>query len=115
MGRITLPRLVQVMCENPAKIFGLYPQKGSLDPGADADIVLFDPSVQHTLSAESQHCNADYTMFEGKRVTGKPVMTMQRGEILVENGVMQRAKGRARYLPGNRDLTAYAESGYAVS
>jgi dihydropyrimidinase len=115
MGRITLPRLVQVMCENPAKIFGLYPQKGSLDPGADADIVLFDPSVQHTLSAETQHCNADYTMFEGKRVTGKPVMTMQRGEILVENGVMQRPKGRARYLPGNRDLTAYAESGYAVS
>jgi len=114
-GRITLPRLVQVMCENPAKIFGLYPQKGSLDPGADADIVLFDPTVEHTLSAESQHCNADYTMFEGKQVTGKPVLTMQRGEILVENGVMQRPKGRARYLPGDRELTAYAETGYAVS
>ncbi len=114
-GRITLPRLVQVMCENPAKIFGLYPQKGSLDPGADADIVLFDPTVEHTLSAESQHCNADFTMFEGKQITGKPVLTMQRGEILVENGVMQRPKGRARYLPGNRELTAYAESGFAVS
>ena len=114
-GRITLPRLVQVMCENPAKIFGLYPQKGSLDPGADADIVLFDPTVEHTLSAESQHCNADFTMFEGKQITGKPVLTMQRGEILVENGVMQRPKGRARYLPGNRELTAYAESGYGVS
>ena len=114
-GRITLPRLVQVMCENPAKIFGLYPQKGSLDPGSDADIVLFDPTVEHTLSAETQHCNADYTMFEGKQVVGKPVLTMQRGEVLVENGVMQRAKGGARYLPGNRDLAAYAESGYAVS
>ena len=115
MGRITLPRLVQVMCENPAKIFGLYPQKGSLDPGSDADIVLFDPSVEHTLSAETQHCNADYTMFEGKQVTGKPVLTMQRGEILVENGVMQRPKGRARYLPGDRDLTAYADNGHPVS
>ena len=114
-GRITLPRLVQVMCENPAKIFGLYPQKGSLDPGSDADIVLFDPTVEHTLSAETQHCNADFTMFEGKQVVGKPVLTMQRGEILVENGVIRRPKGRARYLPGNRDLTAYAESGHSVS
>ena len=113
-GRITLPRLVQVMCENPARIFGLYPQKGSLDPGADADVVLFDPTVEHTLSAEEQHCNADYTMFEGKRVTGKPVMTMQRGEILVENGVMQRPKSRARYLPGDPNLAAYAPGGHAV-
>ena len=113
-GRITLPRLVQTMCENPAKIFGLYPQKGSLDPGADADVVLFDPTVEHTLSAEEQHCNADFTMFEGKRVTGKPIMTMQRGEILVENGEMQRPKGRANYLPGKPNLAAYAESGHPV-
>ena len=114
-GRITLPRLVQVMCENPAKIFGLYPQKGSLDPGADADIVLFDPTLEHTLSAETQHCNADFTMFEGKRVTGKPVFTMQRGEVLVENGVMQRPTGRARYLPGDANLTAYAPTGHPVN
>ncbi len=111
-GRLTLPRLVQVMCENPAKIFGIYPQKGSLSPGADADIVLFDPTVEHTLSAEAQHCIADYTMFEGKRVVGMPVLTMQRGEILVENGEMRRPKGRAKYLPGNPDLAAYAPSGH---
>ena len=113
-GRITLPRLVQVMCENPAKIFGLYPQKGSLDPGADADIALFDPAARHTLSAEAQHCLADFTMFEGKEVIGQPVLTMQRGEIIVENGVMHRPKGRANYLPGNRDLAAYAPAGYKV-
>ena len=113
-GRITLPRLVQVMCENPAKIFGLYPQKGSLDPGADADIALFDPAARHTLSAEAQHCVADFTMFEGKEVIGQPVLTMQRGEIIVENGVMHRPKGRANYLPGNRDLAAYAPAGYRV-
>ena len=114
MGRITLPRLVQVMCENPAKIFGLYPQKGSLDAGADADIVLFDPAARHTLSAEAQHCIADFTMFEGKDVIGQPILTMQRGEIIVEDGMMHRPKGRAKYLPGNRDLAAYAPSGYAV-
>ena len=114
MGRITLPRLVQVMCENPAKIFGLYPQKGSLDAGADADIVLFDPATRHTLSAEAQHCIADFTMFEGKDVIGQPILTMQRGEIIVEDGMMHRPKGRAKYLPGNRDLAAYAPSGYAV-
>ena len=114
MGRITLPRLVQVMCENPAKIFGLYPKKGSLDPGTDADIVLFDPAIEHTLSAEAQHCLADFTMFEGKDVIGQPIMTMQRGEILVENGVMHRPKGRAEYLPGNRELAAYAPNGHKV-
>ena len=114
MGRITLPRLVQVMCENPAKIFGLYPKKGSLDPGTDADIVLFDPAIEHTLSAEAQHCLADFTMFEGKNVIGQPILTMQRGEILVENGVMHRPKGRAEYLPGNRELAAYAPNGHKV-
>ncbi len=114
-GRITLPRLVQVMCENPAKIFGLYPKKGSLDPGADADIVLFDPSLEHVLSAEEQHCIADYTMFEGKRVVGKPVLTMQRGEILVENGIMRGRMGQAEYLPGNPSLAAYAPGGHGVS
>ena len=115
VGRLSLPRLVQVMCENPAKIFGLYPRKGSLDPGADADIVLFDPKIEHVLSAEAQHCNADYTMFEGKHVLGQPVLTMQRGEILVENGLMHRPKSRAQYLVGDRELTAYAPGGHPVS
>lgn len=114
-GRITLPRLVQVMCENPAKIFGLYPQKGAIDPGSDADIVLFDPSVAHTLSAEAQHCNADFTMFEGKEVLGKPVFTMQRGEIIVENGEMHRSKGHAKFLPGVRELAAYSPFGHPVT
>ena len=114
-GRITLPRLVQVMSENPAKIFGLYPQKGAIEAGSDADILLFDPSVAHTLSAEAQHCIADFTMFEGKKVLGKPVFTMQRGEIIVENGEMKRNKGNAKFLRGNRELAAYAPSGHNVN
>ena len=113
-GRVTLPRLVQVLCENPAKIFGLYPQKGALESGSDADIVIFDPSIEHTLGAESQHCIADFTMFEGKTVLGKPVFSMQRGEILIRDGEMKRSKGRARYLPGRRELSAYAPSGHPV-
>ena len=76
--------------------------------------MLFDPAVQHTLSAEAQHCLADFTMFEGKDVIGQPIMTMQRGEIIVEDGVLHRPKGRASYLPGNPNLAAYAPTGYKI-
>ena len=114
-GRITLPRLVQVMCENPAKIFGLYPKKGALLPGSDADIVLFDPTVAHTLSAESQHCNADFTMFEGKEILGKAVFSMQRGEVIIEDGELKRARGRAQFLPGKSELATWAPNGHRIS
>lgn len=113
-GRITLPRLVQTMCENPAKIFGLYPQKGTLQVGSDADVVIFDPSYEHTLSAEVQHTNADFTMFEGKQVLGKPIFTMQRGEIIIENGELKRARGKAKYLPGDVNLASYAPAGHPI-
>ena len=103
------------MCENPAKIFGLYPRKGALRPGSDADLVLFDPAVTHTLSAEAQHCNADFTTFDGKEVLGKPVFSMQRGDIVIEDGEMRRSPGRARFLPGRSDLAAYSPEGYAVA
>ena len=115
LGRITLPRLVQVVCENPAKIFGLYPKKGAIQPGSDADIVLFDPSIQHTLSAEVQHTNADFTMFEGKEVLGKPVWSMQRGDILIEDGELRRPTGQAKYLPGDVNSAAYAPNGHPVT
>ena len=113
-GRITICRLVQVMCENPAKIFGLYPRKGALRPGSDADLVLLDPTVRHTLSAEAQHCNADFTIFEGKEVLGKPVFTMQRGEVVIDDGEMKRPQGQAQYLEGIPELAAYAPNGHAV-
>lgn len=113
-ARITLPRLVQVMCENPAKIFGLFPRKGTIQSGSDADIVLFDPTVQHTLGAEAQHGNADFTSFEGKEVLGKPVFTMQRGEVVIEAGQLRRSSGRARFLPGDRNLAAYTRGGHQV-
>jgi dihydropyrimidinase len=113
-GRITLPRLVQTMCENPAKIFGLYPQKGALQVGSDADIVLLDPAARFTISASNMHGNADFTLFEGKEVVGAPVLVMQRGEVVVEDGQLKREAGRAKFLPGNRDTAAYAEKGFTV-
>ena len=113
-GRITLPRLVQLFCENPAKIFGLYPQKGTLQVGSDADLVLWDPAVQTTASIERQHGNTDFCSFEGFQLVGMPVLTMQRGEVVVENGQLIRPQGRARFLPGNPDKAAYAAGGYKV-
>lgn len=113
-GRITLPRLVQVMCENPAKIFGLYPRKGSLQVGSDADLVIIDPALKYTISENDLHSNADFTIFEGKEITGAPVFSMQRGEVIIENGELKRPPGKAKFLSGNRELTAYAEKGFAV-
>ncbi|HEY51669.1 MAG TPA: amidohydrolase family protein [Dehalococcoidia bacterium] len=113
-GRITLSRLVQTMCENPAKIFGLYPKKGVIQKDSDADLVIFDPNMPFTISAEGMHSNADFTIFEGKGVIGAPVFSMQRGEVIIEDGQCQRKQGNAQFLPGNRDLATYAKSGFPV-
>ena len=97
-GWLSLARLAQVMCENPARIFGLYPQKGTIQPGSDADLVLFDPMSRACISYSSQHSNASYTAYEGLEVLGEPVMSMQRGDILLENGTLHARSGSGRYL-----------------
>ena len=97
-GRISLPRLIQVMCETPAKLFGLYPRKGALAVGSDADVVIWDPAVRHTISQATQHSGCDYTLYEGREVTGRPVLTMQRGAVIVEEGKLVATPGRARFL-----------------
>ena len=107
-GKITLPRLVQVLCENPAKIFGLYPQKGSLSPGADADIVIWDPTRPHLVNG--QHGNTDYSSFDGFQLLGMPVLTIQRGEVVIEGGRVMRKQGRARFIKGNPNSTPYAKA-----
>ena len=100
-GRITLPRLVELFCENPARIFGLYPQKGVIQKGADADIVIFDPTAPHTIRAKNLHLKVDYSMYEGRKCLGAPALVMQRGKILMEKGELKIDPGRGRYLPGN--------------
>ncbi len=97
-GRMGLERLVQVMCENPARIFGLYPQKGVLQPGSDADLVIFDPRARLKVSAETQHSHAAYTAYEGMSLHGAPVLSIQRGEILVEGGEVRVHPGRGQFL-----------------
>ncbi len=97
-GEISLVRLVQVLCENPARIFGLYPQKGTLQPGSDADLVIFDPAKQFTYHAENQHSHVGYTLFEGRQVLGFPVMTFQRGQPVLENGEICAVPGQGQFM-----------------
>jgi dihydropyrimidinase len=97
-GRLSLNRWVQVCCTNPARLFGLYPRKGSLEIGADADLVVFDPNKQVTLTKSILHEQVDYTPYEGFEVQGTPVMTIQRGRVIVEEGVFHGAPGDGRYL-----------------
>ena len=98
-GRIGVCKLVQLLCENPAKIFGLFPQKGILREGADADLVVFDPGLAHTIEHRTQHSGAPYTLYEGRKCLGKPVLTMQRGKVVVENGEMKMKTGEAKFHP----------------
>ena len=97
-GRIKPSKLVQLFSENPAKIFGLYPKKGAIQKGSDADLVVFDPKYVHTIQHETLHSRAPYTLYEGRRCLGKPVLTMQRGKILVENGEIKGKPGEGRFL-----------------
>lgn len=97
-GLINLVRLAQVLCENPARIFGLYPQKGTLLPGSDADLVIFDPCREYTILAENQHSQAGYTLYEGRQVLGWPEATFQRGQAVLWNEKVVAEPGRGRFL-----------------
>lgn len=101
-GRITLNKFVEVACTNPAKIFGMFPRKGTIAVGSDADIVLFDPSEKHTLSAKSHHMNVDYSGYEGWAVTGKVKTVMLRGTIAIENNHCHVEKGYGTFIRRNK-------------
>ena len=98
-GHISLVRLVQVLCENPARIFGLYPRKGTLAVGSDADLVVYNPTKEFTIRKENQHSNVGYTLFEGRKVLGWPELSFQRGQPVLENGEIVRQPGCAQFLP----------------
>ncbi|MCC6197543.1 MAG: amidohydrolase family protein [Burkholderiales bacterium] len=95
---VSLCRLVELMAEKPARIFGLYPRKGVLQEGSDADVLIFDPTKEHIITAAGTHTKTDYSMYENRSVLGAPELVMQRGEVLLENGELKAAKGRARFL-----------------
>lgn len=101
-GRITLNKYVEVACTNPAKIFGMFPRKGTIGIGSDADIVIFDPKEKHTLSAKNHHMNVDYSGYEGWEVTGKVKMVLLRGRVAIENNECKLEKGYGQFIKRNK-------------
>jgi len=97
-GRFSLNRFVELVSTAPARIFGLYPRKGELLAGSDADIVIWDPLAEHVISAETHHMRVDYSMYEGFRVKGAARTVLSRGEVIVENGRFAGRAGRGQYL-----------------
>lgn len=97
-GRITLNQFVDLSSTRAAKLFGLYPKKGTIAVGADADIVIFDPSVERVISANTHHMAVDYNAFEGMKVTGEPVSVLSRGEFVIRNKQFVGRVGAGKYL-----------------
>lgn len=98
-GKISPNRFVEITSTNPAKIFGLYPQKGSISVGAHADLVLFDPEKEHVISSETHHMNVDYNCYEGMKVKGWPKQVMVRGKTLVKDNQWLGEEGYGRFVP----------------
>ena len=97
-GRISLNRMVELLATNPAKLFGLYPRKGTIAVGTDADIVIFDPERRVTISAATHHTKADYNLYEGTEVVGAPELVLLRGKVLVENDELVAEPGIGRFV-----------------
>lgn len=97
-GRITLNKYVEVSSTNAAKIFGMFPRKGCIAVGSDADILIFDPNEEHILSAKSHHMNVDYSSYEGWKVKGKTKMVILRGTVAIEDGRLQVGPGYGQFI-----------------
>jgi dihydropyrimidinase len=98
-GRLTPSEFVAVTSANAAKIFNIYPRKGSIAVGADADIVVWDPKATRTISAKTHHQNIDFNIFEGMEVIGVAVTTLSRGRVVWENGELKTERGAGQYVP----------------
>ncbi|MHA6780938.1 dihydropyrimidinase [Pseudonocardia saturnea] len=104
-GRIGRRRWIELACATPARMFGLYPRKGTIAPGSDADIVVYDPARQHVLSAQTHHMNVDYSCYEGTTVTGRAETVLSRGRVIVDKGEYLGKKGDGTFL--RRDTCGY--------
>ncbi len=98
-GRLTASEFVRVTSTNAAHIFNLYPRKGSISVGADADIVVWDPKATRTISAKTHHQKVDFNIFEGMKITGVPSHTISQGKLVWAGGKLDVEKGAGRYIP----------------
>ncbi|MFE2457616.1 dihydropyrimidinase [Streptomyces sp. NPDC059402] len=98
-GHISRRRWIEIACATPARMFGLYPKKGTVAPGADADIVVYDPHAEQVISAETHHMNVDYSAYEGRRITGRVETVLSRGEPVVTEREYTGRKGHGVYTP----------------
>jgi dihydropyrimidinase len=97
-GRLTPSEFVAITSSNTAKLFNIYPQKGSVSVGADADLVVWDPQGSKTLSAKTQHSKGDFNVFEGRTVRGTPSHTVSQGKLVYVQGDLRAERGVGRYI-----------------
>ena len=97
-GKISLNKFVEVCSTNAAKIFGMYPKKGTIAVGADADVVVFDPDKKHVISVDNHHMNCDYSAYEGWEVIGKTETVLLRGKIAIENNECHLKPGDGKFI-----------------
>ena len=97
-GRITMNQLVKTLCAEPSRIYGLYPEKGVIQPGADADLVILDPRGSYVMTQERMHGAADYTAYEGMQITGEIRKVLQRGKVIADGGKFLGKKGDGRFI-----------------
>ena len=96
--RISLNRFVELTSTNVAKLFGLYPRKGTITVGSDADLVVWDPEKKLTISAETHHTNVNYNLFEGTEVQGAPQVVLVRGQVIVEDDELVAEPGAGSFV-----------------
>ncbi|MGB2906248.1 MAG: dihydropyrimidinase [Candidatus Aminicenantaceae bacterium] len=107
-GRLSLPRLVELVSTAPASLFGMAPKKGSLYPGTDADIVLFDPRIEWTMNVDTLHMASDYAAYENIDVTGKVVKVFSRGELIIDGEECVAEGGRGKFIKCKLDTSIHA-------
>jgi dihydropyrimidinase len=105
MGKLSKERWVELCSTTPARMFGLYPRKGVVQPGSDADIVIYDPKAKTRLGVETHHMNMDYSAYEGTVVDGKVDLVLSRGAAVIDGGTFVGTKSHGRYV--KRGLSDY--------
>jgi dihydropyrimidinase len=96
-GKISIHRWVEIVSTNPAKLFGLFPKKGTITVGSDADIVIWNPETEHTISASTHHMNVDHSLYEGWHVKGLAEFVISRGDVIVEDSTWNGNPNRGKF------------------